>query len=75
MYMCIVTQSCLTLCNPMDRTHQAPLFLGFSSQEDWSRLPFPSPGGLPDPEIKPTPLMSRTVAGGFFTSSATWEAF
>jgi len=27
--------------------------MGFSRQEYWSRLPFPSPGGLPDPEIKP----------------------
>ena len=34
-----VTQSCLTLCDPM----------GFSRQEYWSGLPFPSPGDLPDP--------------------------
>ena len=37
---CLVTQSCLTLCNP---NHQAPLSLGFSRQEHWSGLPFPSP--------------------------------
>ena len=33
---------------------QAPLSMGFSRQEHWSGLRFPSPGGLPDPGIKPT---------------------
>ena len=33
--------------------HQAPLSMGFSRQEYWSELPFPSPGDLPDPGIKP----------------------
>ena len=33
--------------------HQAPLSMGFSRQEYWSGLPFPSPGDLPDPGIKP----------------------
>ena len=32
--------------------HQAPLSMGFSKQEYWSALPFPSPGDLPDPGIK-----------------------
>ena len=32
---------------------QAPLSKGFSGQESWSGLPFPSPGDLPDPGIKP----------------------
>ena len=36
-------QSCPTLCNPIDGSHQAPLSLGFSRQEHWSGLPFPSP--------------------------------
>ena len=49
-----VTQSCPTLCNPMDCVaHQAPLSTGFSRQEYWSGLPFPSPGDLPDPGIEP----------------------
>ena len=34
-------------------THQAPPSMGFSRQEYWSGLPFPSPGDLPDPGIKP----------------------
>ena len=36
-------QSCLTLCDPTDGSHQAPPSLGFSRQEHWSGLPFPSP--------------------------------
>ena len=34
--------------------HQAPLSMGFSRQEYWSGLPFPPPGELPDPRIKPS---------------------
>ena len=47
---------------------QTPLSMGFSRQEYWSGLPCPPPGDLPDPGIKPA------LAGGFFTTSATWEA-
>ena len=36
-------QSCPILCDPTDRSHQAPPSLGFSRQEHWSGLPFPSP--------------------------------
>ena len=36
-------QSCPTLCDPRDSSHQALLFLGLSRQEHWSGLPFPSP--------------------------------
>ena len=42
---------------------QASLSVGFSSQEYWSGLPFPSPGDLPDPGIKPTSLASPALAG------------
>ena len=38
---------------PWTVAHQAPLSVGFSGQEYWSELPFPSPGDLPDPEIEP----------------------
>ena len=44
---------------------QDPLSMGFPRQEYWSGLPFPSPGDLPDPEIK---LMSPALAGRFFTT-------
>ena len=53
---------------------QAPLSLRFSRQEYWSRLPCPPPGDRPNPGIKPTSLMSPALAGGFFTTSAAWEA-
>ena len=49
----LVTQLCPTLCNPMAVVHQAPLSMGFSRQEYWSGLPFPSPGDLPDPGMEP----------------------
>jgi len=38
---------------------------GFSKQENWSGLPFPSPGDLPEPEIEPEP---PALAGGVFTT-------
>ena len=38
---------------PWTAAHQAPLSMGFSRQEYWSGLPFPSPGDLPHPGIKP----------------------
>ena len=53
---------------------QAPLSTGFSRQERWSGLPFPSLGDLPNPGIKSGPLVSLILAGGFFTTGATWEA-
>ena len=43
--------------------------MGFSSQEYWSRLPFPSPGDLPDPGIEPTSPASPTLEEGFFTTA------
>ena len=48
--------------------------MGFSGQEYWSGLPFPPPGDLSDPGIEPMSLPSLALAGGFFTTSAMWEA-
>ena len=53
--------------------HQAPVSIGFSKEENWSRLPCPLPGDLPDSGIKPTSLMSPALAGGFFTTSTPWD--
>ena len=53
---------------------QAALTMGFSRQEDWSGLPWPPPGDLPDPGTEPASLTSSALAGGFSTTSATWEA-
>ena len=59
---------------PWTVAHQAPLSMGFSRQKYWSELPCLPPGDLPDPRIKPAPLTSSVLAGGFFTTSATQEA-
>ena len=53
--------------------HQAPLSMGFSRQEYWSGLPFPPPGDLPNPGIKPMTPVFPALAGRFFTTSAAWE--
>ena len=52
-------------------THQAPLSMGFSRQEYWNGLPFPTPGDLPDPGIEPKSLMSPALAAKFSTTIAT----
>ena len=67
-------QSCPTLCDPMDGSPPGSSVHGFSRQEYWSGLPCPSPGDFPNPGIEPVSLRSPALAGGFFTTSATWEA-
>ena len=49
----LVTKSRPTPVIPWTVACQAPLSMGFSRQEYWSRLPFPSPGDLLDPGIEP----------------------
>ena len=67
-YCCLVTQSCLTLAASWTVARQALLSMGFSRQEFWSGLPFPSPGDLANPDIKPSSLAR---AGRFFTTEPT----
>ena len=50
---------------PWTVAHQALLSMGFSRQEYWSGLPFPSAEDLPNPGIEPA---SPELAGGFFTT-------
>ena len=65
---------CLSLCNSIDGSlPDSSHSMGFSRQEYWGGLPCPPPGNLPDPGIKPASLTSPALAGGFFTTSATWE--
>ena len=53
-------------CDPMDYIgHKGPLTMEFPRQEYQSGLPFPSPGGLPDPGIKPK---SPSLEGRFSTT-------
>ena len=49
----VLAQSCPTLCELWTVVHQAPPSMEFSRQDYWSGLPFPFPGGLPDPGIEP----------------------
>ena len=49
----LVTQLCLTLCDPMDCSLPVPLSLEFSRQKYWSVLPFPPPADIPGPGIEP----------------------
>ena len=51
--------------NPWTVDYQDPLSMGFSRQEYWSGLPFPSSGIVPDPGIKPE---RPVLAGVFFTT-------
>ena len=67
-------QSCLSLGDPTDCARQAPLSMEFCRQKYWSGLRWPSPGDLPNPEIKTASLKSPALAGGFFTTKVTWEA-
>ena len=60
-------QSRLTLCDPGTVACQAPLSMGFSRQEYWSGLPFPSPGDLPTPGIEMESPASPLLADRFFT--------
>ena len=64
-------QSCPTLWTV---ARQMPLSLGFSRQEHESGLSCPCSGCLPDPGIEPGSLRSPALAGGFFTTSTSWEA-
>ena len=53
---------------PWAVAHKAPLSMEFSRQENWSGLPFPFPGDLPDPGIEPKSLVSPALAGRFSTT-------
>ena len=48
--------------------------MGYSWQEYWGGLPFPPLGDLPDLGIESVSPEPPALAGGFFTTSATWEA-
>ena len=59
---------------PWTVAHQAALSMEFSRQEYWSGLPFPTPGDLPDPEIKPTSLAISSIGRQILYHWAPWEA-
>ena len=66
---------CVCVCStssdsvtPWTVYYQAPLSMEFSKQEYWSRLPFITPGDLPNPGIILMPLVSSALASVFFTT-------
>ena len=75
--MCVLL-SCFSrvqlFATPWTVAHQASLSIGFSRQEHLSGLLCPPPEDLLDLGIELSSLMSPALAGGFLTTSATWEA-
>ena len=80
----LVPKSCPILATLWTVARQAPLSMGFSWQEYWSRLLFPSPGDLPDPGIKPgssafqadslpTELQGRPIKANTFYKSLKYS--
>ena len=69
--VCLVAQSCLTLCNPMDYSPPGPSVYGIFPARIHSGLSFLPPGDLPSPGTKPLSPESPVFTSRFF---ATWEA-
>ena len=73
--MCANSLSCIQFFVTLwTVARQAPLSMGFSREEYWSGLPFPSLRDLLNPGIEPMSPVSPVLAGGFFTTITTWEA-
>ena len=78
MLLCVLVAQLFLFAAQWTVAHQAPLPMEFSKQEYWSGLPFSSPGIFPtqgsNPHLLcPVSLASPALAGGFFTTSATWK--
>ena len=75
-WVCVCEMSCLCVCSRYLQlfgtlwtvTHQAPLSIGFSRQEYWNRLLFPSPVDLPNPDIKLKSPMSPALQADSLTA-------
>ena len=67
-------QYCLILCDPIDCSPSGSSVHGILQVRILKYVAMPSSGVLPDPGIKLASLTSSTLAGRFFTTSATWEA-
>ena len=69
-----VTQSCLTLCDPLFVAPPGSSVHGDSPSKDTERgLPFPTPGDLPDTRTELVSLVSSALAGRCFYHCSTWE--
>ena len=75
-YTCAQSFSHVRLFAPLcTAACQANLSIEFSKKKYWNELTFPPPGDLPDSGIKHVSVAFPTLAGGFFTTSTTWEAY
>ena len=72
MNLCVCAQLCLTLYDSI--ACQAPRSMEFSRQEYWHGLPFPTPGDLPDPGIKPVFPAPPALASRFSTTEPLGKA-
>ena len=61
MYVCVLLSCVQLFANTWTVAPQDPVSMEFSRQQSWSGLPFPSPGDLPDPGIKPRFLHCRQI--------------
>ena len=66
--VCVFSSSVMSdsFVTPWTIAHQAPLSMGFSRLESWSGLPFPPPGDLPNPMMKPTLSLALRYLGSPF---------
>ena len=72
--VCVRAQLCPTLCNPMDCSLPGSSVHGIFQARILEEVAISSPGDRPNPGVKPVSPASPALAGGFFTTSATWEA-
>ena len=78
--MCVCVCVCVCVCmhsvvsDLMDCSPPGSSVHGIFQAEYWSGLPLPPAGNFPNPETEPVSLASPALAGGFFTTSAIWEA-
>ena len=76
--VCVCSLSCVQFFGG-SKDYSPPGSSTHRNQEYWSGVPFPAPGNLPNPGIKPTSLASPALGGGcvfcyFFHHCVTWEA-
>ena len=64
--MCVYTQSCTTLCDPMNYSPPGSSVHGICQARTLEWVAFPPPGDLSNLEIEPTSPGSPALAGGFF---------
>ena len=77
----VCAQLCQTLCDPMDCSPPGSSVMRFPRQKYWSELPFPTPGDLPDPGIKPVSPASQvdssplSYGGSPYEGKCLWKNF